>query len=96
MARVRIGSVNNQALGLLYEDLLRQAGIAITCEIGTVAGAPDFSQPSALWIENDEQLSDSSVREAITTLLGRDCDRDVLDRYGGVTNPGNDAGDPNT
>jgi len=96
MARVRIGSVNNQALGLLYEDLLRQAGIPVTCEIGTVAGAPDFSQPSALWIENDEQLADSSVRQAIATLLGRDCDREALDRYGGVTDPGNDASDSNT
>jgi hypothetical protein len=94
MARVRIGTATNQALGLLYEDLLRQAGIAVTCEIGSVAGAPDFSQPSAMWIEDDEQLADASIRAAIAALLGRDCDHEVLERYGGAIDPGQEPSDP--
>lgn len=94
MARVRIGTATNQALGLLYEDLLRQAGIAVTCEIGSVAGAPDFSQPSAMWIEDDGQLADASVRAAIAELLGRDCDHEVLERYGSLPDPSSERADP--
>lgn len=73
----RIGSTQSEALGILYEQMLRDAGFKVLCERGgdvalTLAGACTLwlLDPTPLWHESHvellhEILGENAFREGI-------------------------------
>jgi hypothetical protein len=72
--RVRIGTVQNMSLGLMYQNLFLQAGIPVRAEDTGHVYAPG---PADLWLEDPSLLDDPDVAKMIDQAFKRPPDQEL-------------------
>ncbi|GIV01945.1 MAG: hypothetical protein KatS3mg015_0775 [Fimbriimonadales bacterium] len=78
--KVVVGIVGSRSEGMLYEQMLRDAGLRVESELGTAVSEFADVAPSKLYVD-ERDLNPETVR-LIASILGKSVSPDLLQRYG--------------
>jgi hypothetical protein len=78
--KVVVGIVGSRSEGMLYEQMLRDAGLRVESELGSSVSEFADVAPSRIYVD-ERDLNPDTVR-LIASILGKSVDPQLLERYG--------------